>query len=306
MICSSDTFCEHKRKRARCKECGGSQICEHGRRKTDCIDCRGNAICEHNRIIYRCRDCKGGSYCKHDKRRSMCFECGGSYYCIHRRLKQNCVECHGTSICPHNKRKSRCPDCNGTNICKTPLCPTYANPKYEGYCMPCFVNNPENRDKAIIRNYKTKERAVATAILECYPNFTWKTDKAIEGGCSNRRPDLLLDMGSHVVIVEVDEDQHTDYDCSCENKRLMQISQDIQHRPLIFIRFNPDTYLDETGAIITSCWRLNQRGVMSIVRNKEREWKERLSVLMEQIQYWVENPTEKMVEVVELFYNRAL
>lgn len=42
---------------------------------------------------------------------------------------------------------------------------------------------------------------------------------------------------------------------------------------------------------------------MSIVKNKEREWGERLSALMEQIQYWVDNPTEKTVEVVELFYN---
>ncbi len=27
----------------------------------------------------------------------------------------------------------------------------------------------------------------------------------VEGGCSKRRPDLLFDMGSHVVVVEVDE-----------------------------------------------------------------------------------------------------
>ena len=169
--------------------------------------------------------------------------------------------------------------------------------------MPCFVNNPANSDNPLIRNYKTKERCVADAVLERFPYFTWKTDKAVDGGCSNRRPDLLVDMGSHLVIVEIDEDQHTDYTCSCENKRLMLLSQDVQHRPIVFIRFNPDGYLDKNGELVRSCWRLNQRGIMSIVKNKEREWGERLSALMEQIQYWVDNPTEKTVEVVELFYN---
>ena len=54
-------------------------------------------------------------------------------------------------------------------------------------------------------------------------------------GCSKRRPDLLLDMGYHIIIVEVDENKHTGYDCSCENKRLMELSQDLQHLSLIHI-----------------------------------------------------------------------
>jgi hypothetical protein len=28
--------------------------------------------------------------------------------------------------------------------CKSVWCYTQATKKYEGYCMPCFVNNPEN------------------------------------------------------------------------------------------------------------------------------------------------------------------
>jgi hypothetical protein len=35
-------------------------------------------------------------------------------------------------------------------------------------------------------------------------------------------------MGSHIIIVEIDENKHTDYDCSCENKRLMELSKDLQ------------------------------------------------------------------------------
>ncbi len=46
-------------------------------------------------------------------------------------------------------------------------------------------------------------------------------------------------------------------DCSCENKRIMEISQDINHRPLIFIRFNPDDY-KKREYNITSCWGIGR------------------------------------------------
>ena len=118
-------------------------------------------------------------------------------------------------------------------------CETIGNPKYEGYCVACFVNNPENQSKPAMRNYKTKEKDVVDRITQAFTNFTWVADKKVQDGCSRRRPDLLLDMGSHIIIMEVDENKHTDYDCSCEHKRLIELSQDLQHRPIIFIRFNP-------------------------------------------------------------------
>jgi hypothetical protein len=65
-------------------------------------------------------------------------------------------------------------------------------------------------------------------------------DKIVEGGCSRRRPDVRIDMGSHIIIVECDEDQHKGY--SCENKRMMEIFQNCGNRPIVFIRFNPDSY----------------------------------------------------------------
>ena len=76
---------------------------------------------------------------------------------------------------------------------------------------------------------------------EKFVDFDWKTDKTINDGCSKRRPDLLLDFGYQIVIIEIDENQHNNYDCSCENKRIMELSQDLGHRPIVFIRFNPDS-----------------------------------------------------------------
>jgi hypothetical protein len=61
------------------------------------------------------------------------------------------------------------------------------------------------------------------------------------------------DFGSHVVVVEIDEHKHEQYECSCENKRMMAISRDFDHRPLVFLRFNPDAYLFR-GIKHTSCF----------------------------------------------------
>lgn len=36
---------------------------------------------------------------------------------------------------------------------------------------------------------------------------------------------------------------------------------------------------------------------------KQEEWEHRLQCLVENIQYWTENETNKTVEVVELFYD---
>ena len=125
-------------------------------------------------------------------------------------------------------------------------------------------------------------------------------DKIIINGCSRRRPDLLLDMGSHIIIVEVDENKHQGYECICENKRLMELSQDLQHRSIVFIRFNPDEYIDLYGNKIESCWKTNAFGITVIQHSVN--WENRLVKLIDEIKYWTESKSDKMVEIVELFY----
>jgi hypothetical protein len=133
--------------------------------------------------------------------------------------------------------------------CTSEWCSTIVmSNKYDGYCLFCYVNLFP--DKQVTRNYKTKERTVVDFVLNHFPQFTWVSDKKVQDGCSKRRPDLLLDLGFQVIIIEVDENQHINYDCSCENKRLMEISQDIGHRPLVFIRFNPDSYVTMKNEMI--------------------------------------------------------
>ena len=340
--CGGSQICIHSKNKAKCKECGGSQICIHNKQKSNCKECKGSGICIHNKQKYICVECNGNGICKHKLRKTLCDECCGSGLCIHKKQKElckdcgntyeylcqhnknkykckdcgntyeylcqhnknkyYCKECSGTRICTHNKNIQYCKECGGDKLCKSEWCETSGNGKYDGYCMPCFVNNPENQDKPAMRNYKTKEKDVVDRIIQTFTNFTWVADKKVQDGCSRRRPDLLLDMGSHIIIVEIDENKHTDYDCSCENKRLMELSQDLQHRPIVFIRFNPDDYTNQDGILVKSCWKLNKLGIMQITKTKQEEWEERIETLKQQIQYWIENPTEKTIETIELFY----
>jgi hypothetical protein len=299
--CNGKGLCEHNKRKSRCIQCSGSEICIHDKIKSRCCKCDGTSFCVHTKLKTICRQCNETSFCVHNKRKATCRQCNGSAFCTHNKRKSECKQCGGGSICKHNKNKQLCKKCGGSKLCKSTWCLTSINnKKYQGYCLVCFVNMFPDQPNA--RNYKTKEKNVTDHITETFPEFTWVIDRKIQYGCSRRRPDLLLDLGSHIVIVEVDENKHSNYDCSCENKRLMELSQDLQHRPIVFIRFNPDKYINQEGVTIKSCWKINKLGLMQIMKTKENEWIERINTLKQQIHYWIGTPPEKMVEIIELFY----
>jgi hypothetical protein len=186
--------------------------------------------------------------------------------------------------------------------CKSEWCSTRVQEKYDGYCLYCYMHLFPN--KPVYRNYKTKEYAVVEYIKTKFPGLNWIADKIINGGCSKRRPDLLLDLGYQIIIVEIDENQHIDYDCSCQNKRIMELSQDLGHRPIVFIRFNPDDY-EKDGKQINSCWGQDKKGICVVKKSKRNEWSERLDVLEHHIKYWTNtsNVTNKTIETIQLFYD---
>jgi hypothetical protein len=321
-LCDGASFCEHEKRKSLCKLCDGAGLCPCGVQKTQCKKCGGASICPHKKQKRYCRDCGGSGYCIHDKMKKNCKICGSISHCEHGKTKSlcklcggtglcpcgkpksKCKTCHGASICIHGKRKDYCSKCGGKQLCK--CCKdTQGNRKYEGYCTRCYIYLfPDNE---ICRNYKTKERTVVDYILENFPNFTWVADKKIQDGCSKRRPDLILDLGYQVIIIEIDENMHCNYDCTCENKRIMEISQDVGHRPIVMIRFNPDAYVDIDGDKVKSPWNPTENGILSYKKTNQTktEWKARLKVLKKQIEYWSKpkNKTDKTIEIVQLFYD---
>lgn len=112
---------------------------------------------------------------------------------------------------------------------------------YEGkLCWSCFVAlHPEKAHS------KVRKEHLVLAELErlCADVFEQATrrewDCPVEGGCSLKRPDLLLDFGTHAVVVEVDERQHTAMSCWDEDTRVAVIAADLQV-PLCVLRLRVD------------------------------------------------------------------
>ena len=126
-------------------------------------------------------------------------------------------------------------------------------------------------------------------------------DRRVQDGCSKKRPDIFIDMGNQIIIIEIDENKHTHYDNSCENRRIMELSQDVGHRSIVLIRFNPDSY--KNGDVkVASCWGIEKQFGICIVKNK-KAWSERLQNLKETVNYWINNETERIIESVYLYYD---
>ena len=329
--CKGGSICEHNKRRSRCKECKGGSICIHQKIKSRCIECNGNSLCIHSIRKENCIECKGGSICDHNKRRSRCIECKGSELCIHNnyksicieckginvcehnKLQYQCIECKGRLICEHNKRKSMCSDCNGSYMCShqkqknqcvtcTPSsgcqhCHTVSiiSSKWKPYCFRCYcVLNP---DAVIPRKYKLKEHHVVDALKAHFKEqITMIFDKPVEGGCSKKRPDVSIDFGSHCLMIEIDENRHLNY--SCEERRMVELYEDIGFRKIIFLRFNPDGYKEGTHKYI-SPFRYTRSGILQL---DETEFNRRIAQLIARMNaHCLLEPTEQ-ITVEYMFY----
>ena len=184
--------------------------------------------------------------------------------------------------------------------CLEKYCDTQiSNNKYKGYCTRCFIYKfPSEK---ISKNYKVKESHMTDFIKEEFKNEELIFDKQINGGCSLRRPDVYIDKFTHIIIIECDENQHKDYEEICENKRIMQIFKDFNCRPIVFIRFNPDSYIKD-GKKILSSFKYHNTLEVPMIRDK-KEWNNRLTELKDKIVYWLVNIPNKEITNEYLFYD---
>ncbi len=60
----------------------------------------------------------------------------------------------------------------------------------------------------------------------------------------------------------------------------MEISQDFNFKNMVFIRFNPDDYIDKNNTKILSPWKEDKKsGVLCIKKNERNFWNKRLENL---------------------------
>jgi hypothetical protein len=250
-----------------------------------CVNCKEHRPTYGIERATHCATCADKSIMS-DQRHDMCIvpDCGTRstfgyeskkpLYCLEHSIGKNCEDV----------MNPRCQECNITT----------ENRNYKPYCSSCYYNlNPEE-ERSI--NFKTKELAFTRAL---YPDLI--LDRVIQGGTSRYRPDALLRLPTHSIIIEIDEAQHLSYCNNAESMRLAAIRRDLNDVPLIVIRLNPDGYNDGVKRV-EGCF---SRSKGALIR-KEKEYKRRLYALQEALDNAINVENHTGLSVVPLFFDTTV
>lgn len=160
------------------------------------------------------------------------------------------------------KSKTKCkePKCNqpaiyGGGVHEAKACPTHKKPEHVNLvwrkCSKCDSTEILNQQSLCVqcdettnfRKYypKVKENEIKKMLDE--HGFEYDYDRVVDLTKGVKfRPDFRFHCGTHVVFLEVDENQHK-HRASREYARMTTISQAYDGLPVRFIRYNPDAYV---------------------------------------------------------------
>jgi hypothetical protein len=125
--------------------------------------------------------------------------------------------------------------------CKTPTCGALEICNEDGFCFEYCINSEYFKRGRLLKQKETLQMLDAVITHAVYSD-----DKTIDTACNKRRPDRVYDCGTYFLVLEIDEHQHRGYDKSCEYARQIEILQAFG-MPVLFIRYNPDTFKDKNG-----------------------------------------------------------
>ena len=108
-------------------------------------------------------------------------------------------------------------------------------PSFKGQCNIC--ND--------FQEYKQRKEHIIMDILKLHDLEPDLHDKIYDSNCSKKRVDAIYDCKTHYVLLEIDEHQHSSSQYNCERVRMINLSQEFGGTPVIFLRFNPDSYRDQ-------------------------------------------------------------
>ena len=122
--------------------------------------------------------------------------------------------------------------------CRSCMLPCILNA--EGKCADCFAFESGKTPRL------AKQREVLQFLDHQMTDFPYdssdRTTQELKDCDRRERPDVLWDRADRVVILEIDEDQHKDRPCECEQTRMMNVSQAYGCERTIWIRYNPDAF----------------------------------------------------------------
>jgi hypothetical protein len=68
---------------------------------------------------------------------------------------------------------------------------------------------------------------------------------------------------------------------------------------------NPDDYIDKDNKKINSCWtRSKEKGLLSVTTRNKKKWNDRLNNLKDTVEYWINNTTDKTIEIIQMYYDQ--
>jgi hypothetical protein len=158
--------------------------------------------------------------------------------------------------------------------------------------LPMVLNKNnlcENCDPVIFQRATLVKQRQVMAYLDAHGLMGTSTDRTIDRGvCGKERPDRVYELPTHVIIVEVDEHQHNDRPCECEQTRMINVSQSFGGLPIVWIRFNPDEYKpSRTGTL-------------------QKPLQARLKMLAKTIQFAIDNLDKvktAFIQVIHLYFD---
>jgi len=206
-----------------------------------------------------------------------CIECGKrATYSYPGVLSKYCSKHKKDGMMVKPRRKCKTENCNetATHGIKEPVnCELHSGPKdynlVERSCVKCHrldilnkdgicVNfcSLEEQDRIMKKKVKKHEEYINKLLDSAIEMRPYATDTIIDSACSRFRPDRVYHCGTHIVVIEIDENQHKSY-TNCghtkkekllgEEKRMYAIGQSFDGLPCIFLRYNPDNYKDASG-----------------------------------------------------------
>jgi hypothetical protein len=300
-------------KNAKCKFC--SKQPTYGITKpTHCLEHKTEEMKDLKHSTMTCKDCdKRATYgtdrpthCVKHKSSSMvdvasrlCIKCNitqcvfGDTY----RKWDYCVNCKESDM--KNTKAKMCEGC----ISRQPVF-NYKGVKPARFCAGCALDGMEDvinqkckscnlfivNKKPHLCEYckpssslrqKTKEMMVVNYLEE--EGYKFIHNKSVGFVCGNYRPDIKIDIGTHFVIVEIDEGQHSQHNEHCEVVRMYNIMQ-AEGLKCVFLRYNPDVFRKDKRALK--------------VHNMTR-----LKTLVHTIDKYMKEPPDEDMTVFRLFYN---
>ena len=179
-----------------------------------------------SRVACTQHKCEGMIYLRNVK----CVEKGCGNSCTHGIGIPKWCEAHALST-HHNLVERVCANCSIVDILNT-----------ENKCQSCGTNYSAAQKITLRKQKEVKAMLDADPELSGYEFYDQKVTVEQDILCTTtHKPDFLWDGVTHIVILEVDESQHRNPNYQCEKLRMRALAEDLK-RPIIFVRFNPDSY----------------------------------------------------------------